>query len=86
MLVLKRKTQNLYTNLQLFAMVRSHTSDTPTDMDQARKEILQKASHRRVSFLPEDTTAGPKDAGTPWDIQNTGQLQYWARTNLAELL
>lgn len=67
-------------------MVRSHTSDTPADMDQARREILQKASHRRVSFLPEDTTAGPKDAGTPWDIQNVSQLQHWVKTNPAELL
>ena len=67
-------------------MTRSHTSDTPMDMDEARNEILRKASHHRVSFVPENANAGPKDAETPWDIGNISQLQHWAKSNPAELL
>ena len=59
----------------------------PQDTEQQRDDILQQAqAHRRVSVIPEDVSAGAKDAETPWDISNIPQLQHWAKHQPAQLL
>ena len=54
---------------------------------QARNQIVREAQEkRRVSALPVDTTAAATEAKSPWDIQNTKQLQHWATQNPGQLL
>ena len=69
-------------------MARSPPGEpTPRDAEQRRDDILQQAqAHRRVSVIPEDASAGAKDAETPWDISNIPQLQYWAKHQPVQLL
>ncbi|KAK3174785.1 hypothetical protein OEA41_002031 [Lepraria neglecta] len=69
-------------------MARSPPGEpTSRDAEHQRDDILQQAqAHRRVSVIPEDVSAGAKDAETPWDISNTSQLQYWAKYQPVQLL
>ena len=62
-------------------MARSHSNSVEQDpAQQARNNIVRQAQeHRRVSFLPVDTSAGADQAETPWDISNIKQMQYWAK-------
>ena len=50
------------------------------------KQLLESTRSRRQSTVPEDLSAGPATAATPWDICNILQLQHWAQDKPNELL